>query len=159
MAALEERFSRLLAGWEPDEGRRAAWQDHLHRGGAPPTPTLTGAPLVFRGIRAGGSLVEVREGAGGDLDLIVDGVRAERLSDGRPFAAAPGGRIEIGGAPCREVFHAGDEALGALRAHVAQPQGPPPWAHARELYEDGLIDADFGLTPRGRRALASERVG
>ena len=30
----------------------------------------------------------------------------------------------------------------------------PPWEHASELLEDGLIDVHFALTPRGHRALA-----
>jgi hypothetical protein len=155
--ALGERFARLVGGWEPDEERRDAWHRHLQSGTSPPPPTLIAGPLVFRGVRAGGSRIEVRDRGDGELDLIVDGVRAERLRDARAFSAPPGGRIAVGGVACREVFDAGDEALAALRAHVARPEGPPPWAHARELYEDGLIDVDFGLTARGRRALAANR--
>lgn len=158
VSALEERFARLVSGWEPDEDRRVAWRDHLHAGGPAPAPTLATAPLVFRGVRSGGSRVEVRERSGDDLDLIVDGVRAERLADKRMFALPPGGQVSLGGVTCREVFEAGAGAFAALRMYVEEPKGPPPWEHARELFEDGLIDVDFGLTPRGRRALAAARV-
>jgi hypothetical protein len=158
IAALGERFERLVAEWEPDEERRDAWHRHLQSGAPPPPPTLTAGPLVFRGIRAGGSRIEVRDRGDGELDLIVDGVRAERLHDARAFFPPPGGRVAVGGVACREVFDAGDEALAALRAHVARSEGSPPWAYARELYEDGLIDVYFGLTARGRRALAARRA-
>ena len=154
LSELEERFERLLATWEQDEDRRAAWREHL-QAGAPPPPSTAVAPLVFRGVRTGGSRIEIRRRADHDYDLLVDGVRAERLADVRGVeATAPGSPIVVGGVECREVFDARDEALEALRSFVETPEGPPPWEYARELLEDGLIDVEFGLTPRGRRALA-----
>lgn len=151
---LEERFERLLTTWEQDEERRAAWRDHLQTG-APPPPWTPVAPVVFRGVRAGGSRVEIRRRADHEYDLLVDGVRAERLLDVRGVeATAPGSPVVIGGVECREVFDARGEALDALRSFVEAPEGPPPWQYAWELLEDGLIDVEFALTPRGRRALA-----
>jgi hypothetical protein len=38
-----------------------------------------------------------------------------------------------------------------LRGYCATANGAPPWRWARQLYADGLIDANFGLTARGRR--------
>src|SRR5688572_22535003 len=58
--------------------------------------------------------------------------------------------LEIGGHPFQERFAVPREAVLALAALATTPGGEPPWAWARALYEDGLIDLDFGLTPRGR---------
>ena len=44
-----------------------------------------------------------------------------------------------------ERLRPGFELLGKLRTTE------PPWTWARTLYDDGLIDANFGLTARGRR--------
>ena len=58
----------------------------------------------------------------------------------------------------REQFDGGPGALRALRRFRAS-DGDPPWEHASALLSDGLIDVDFGLTARGRRALAQRRGG
>jgi len=51
------------------------------------------------------------------------------------------------------VFDAAPSALRALRDFRASG-GDPPWQHTSALLSDGLIDPDFALTARGRRALA-----
>src|SRR5690606_24058908 len=54
---------------------------------------------------------------------------------------------------CRESFDAPDDAIFALETFLAEPGAAPPWKWVKELYEDGLVDADFALTPRGARRL------
>src|SRR5690606_14180002 len=59
------------------------------------------------------------------------------------------------GEDCEEVFEAGEDAILALDAFTSGPDGlEPPWPWGTELFEDGLIDPDFGLTARGRRRLS-----
>jgi len=62
------------------------------------------------------------------------------------------------GAQFREVFDAVPAALRALRDFRASG-GDPPWGHAAALLAEGLIDVDFGLSARGRRAPVEARGG
>ena len=151
LAALESRIERRLALWVADEEERRRWREHLHHGVPPPSPPTEPPPLVFHGVATDG-IVEVR----------AHGLREHRLSvDGAPRGPIPpvpdvlppeGPRLA--GMTCRETFTASPRSLAALREHVATGAGEPPWEHAPELLRDGLVDPDFGLTPRGRRALA-----
>jgi len=54
------------------------------------------------------------------------------------------------------VFEGGSADLRALRDFPAAG-GDPPREQAAALLADGLIDVDFALTARGRRALAAVR--
>jgi len=48
------------------------------------------------------------------------------------------------------------EELSALvHPYRDEPAGSPRWDYASELLTDGLIDVRFGLTPRGKRAIAA----
>jgi hypothetical protein len=154
---LEEDFERLLAEWVSDESARGAWRRHLHHGApAPAQPGEARPALVFRGRSAAGSFVEVHERLDGDYDVSVDGSSVERIGRAPDFAAAtPRLVFRLGDLEFGEVLDASAPARAALRAHVAAPAGEPPWQYATELIADGLIDRDFGLTPRGRRALTA----
>ena len=154
---LEERFERLLEEWVGAEQVRRGWREHLHEGA--PAPAEPGAPqpfLVFKGRSKSGSLAEIRERPDGDYDVSVDGVVSERIAGEPDFASGTARLVfHLDDLEFREVFGASALALAALRAFVAEPVGEPPWQYARELMDDGLIDGDFALTPRGRRALAA----
>jgi len=149
-----ERFEHLLAEYVADEGVRRAWRDFLHhRGGEPSGPPAI-SPVLFKGRSEAGSILETRRDPSGELAVVVDGQLVER----RPARAIPVTEghpaiFQLDGAEFREVFDARPSALRALRDFRASG-GDPPWEHASALLADGLIDVDFGLTDRGRRALA-----
>ena len=157
LTGLEDEFERLLAEWVPGEIGREAWRLHLHHGApAPAEPGQAGPALVFRGRSPAGSLVEVHELPGGDYDVSVDGASVERIGRAPDLAVeTPHLVFRLGELEFHEIFGVPAPALAALRAHVTAPAGEPPWQYATELAAHGLIDRDFGLTPRGRRALAS----
>ena len=84
-------------------------------------------------------------------------VSVERLdSADELLATQPGLRFRVGGVSFDERFAASRSALAALRL-MTESGGAPPYRHARELLLDGLVDRNFGLTPRGRRALQLDR--
>jgi len=152
-----ERLDHLLAEYIPEESLRRAWRDFLHhRGGEPSGPPAI-TPVVFKGRSDAGSILAARRDGPGELAVEVDGQLVERLdirvipiAEGRPTV------FRLDGAEYREVFDAGSAAVRALRDFSAAG-GDPPWEHAAALLADGLIDVDFALTTRGRRALAAER--
>ena len=155
---LERRFAQLLDEWAPDEELRAAWQAHLHRGDPEPAEPAAEKPLVFRGRAQTNSVVEVRERADGDYDVAVDGHLVERVEGAGDFLSKEvAGTFRLDGLVFREVFSVSQQALEALGEFVSGREPRPPWRFAVELVADGLINRDFGLTPRGHRALAGAR--
>jgi hypothetical protein len=156
MLEVRERFDRLLVEWVPDDGDRRAWDEHLHyRRGAPAGPPAI-RPLVFRGVSDDGSVVEVRGTQGEELAVEVDGALVVRVAAEKDFASTmPGLTFGLDGVGFHESFEASEAAVDALAEFVeGGSAGPPPWDVAEELLADGLVDARFALTPRGRRALA-----
>ena len=153
---LEHDFERLLAEWVPDDETRAAWRAHLCEGGPVPPEPASKAALVFRGRSGAGSVAEVREAPDGSYTVEVDGSRVERIEAELDFSGtlAPH-TFALDSIRFRETFSVSRPALAALRAFTAGLEPRPPWPHAAELAADGLIDRHFGLTPRGRRALAT----
>lgn len=150
---IGERFEQLLAQWVQDEELRGRWTQYLRAGGDPPEGPEMAAPPEFKGITDAGSHVEVRAGDDGGYDVVVDG-RVES-HEFVPWYLEPDmiEPIRIGDHTCREVFDAPAEAVRALSTFLDTPGSAPPWAWGRALLEDGLIDDNFGLTPRGRRRL------
>jgi protein required for attachment to host cells len=147
------RFERLLAHWIDDEAVREAWREHLRRGHpAPETPRLQ-TPPVFRGTDEAGSRVLVLPRADGAYDVVVDGT--VEVHEAVPWQLDPDliEPFRIGEHLCRERTEAPAEALAALARFLATPFAEPPWRWLRTLYDDGLVDPDFGLTPRGYRLL------
>ena len=152
------RFEHLLAEYVPDESARGAWRDFLHhRGGEPPGPPAI-RPVLFKGRSNAGSVLEAR-GSLGELVVEVDGQLVERL-EGPTIRTGkgPAAVFRLDGTEFREEFDAGPGALRALRRFRASG-GDPPWEHASALLSDGLVDVDFALTARGRRALAQRPGG
>jgi len=154
---LEHDFERLLAEWVPGDETRAEWRAHLYESGSEPREPEPKAPLVFRGRSGAGSVAEVRETPEGAHTVEVDGCPIERIDAELDFSGtlAPH-TFALDSLLFRETFAASQPAFAALRAFVAEREPRPPWRHAAELAADGLIDRHFGLTPRGRRALAAK---
>lgn len=151
MQRLRERFERLVAHWIQDETLRGAWTKHFHEGGpAPDEPRIAAAP-AFKGITETGSKVEVRPTEDGGYDVLVDG-RIE-CHEKVPWHLDPDAiePIQIGEHTCQEICDAPSDALAALVTYLATSEAEPPWRWSRALIEDGLIDDNFGLTPRGYR--------
>jgi hypothetical protein len=157
MATVEQRFEALLSRWVRDDDGRRAWREHLHHRRPAPTPLRLADPPLFRGRSETGSRVEVRPGSDGMLDVVIDGVVSQRVSRLPDLRMGQDGRLRVGGQVFSEAFDAPETAREAFQRHVDAPVGPPPWSWLRELYEDGLVDPDFGLTPRGRRLIAYRR--
>ena len=157
MTELATRFERLLAEAVADEQERRRWREHLHHGAAEPLAPQGAPSLLFRGRSESGSTLEILGRSDGTLDVLVDGARVERLASADELLAAqPGLSFRSGGISFNERFAASRSALAALRAMV-ESGGAPPYRHARELLLDGLVDRNFSLTPRGRRALRLDR--
>ena len=157
LEALGERFERNLREWVPDEQTRALWRAHLREGApAPKRSPARGQGVVFRGRSSQGTDVEVCERADGDYEVRVGGTSVERIFAGDDFASETAGlTLHVAGQAFSEVFATPSSAIAALRAFVERPSGEPPWAHAGPLLADGLIDHEFSLTARGRRALGT----
>jgi hypothetical protein len=154
-AELTERFERRLEEWLPDPELQQEWRAFMFDGAAEPELPPPVRPLVFRGrSELSGSLVEVR-GEPDDLTVEVDGSLVERVVGERDFAARrPPLRFRVVDADFLEIFAASAPALQALADYRDELESPP-WEFAPELFEDGLIQVRFDLTPRGHRALAS----
>lgn len=146
MEELEQSFATLVSRWVPDPDMRARWHDHLHHGAELPEDTDLAVPPLFRGRSELDSTLLVRV----DNDqqkLLLDGAEVARWPMRRTLAAP----LRYDGSQFHEVFEASPPALEALTDYLDRRGGAPPWAWARELYDDGLIDPNFGLTARGRR--------
>jgi hypothetical protein len=147
---LQRRFERTLEQLVPEDEARATWRAVLYHQAEPPEPAASSPPPIFRGRSDIGAEVEVREGNAGGYDVLVDGSLVLRLPD-----PVDQGHLRVDNLDFREVFDATPEALDALLVYTRDPDGDPPWPFAAELLADGLVDRTFGLTPRGRRALAT----
>ena len=147
MEELEEKFETLLSRWVPQATEQMRWREHLYRGAEEPHESVpVEEPLLFRGRSALESTLVIRA-TEDEQEWIVDG----NVVDRRPLRRTIDAPVIHGGWEFHEQFDAPAEALEALIAYVERRADAPPWAWARELYEDGLIDCNFGLTARGRR--------
>jgi hypothetical protein len=158
MTELEREFEALLARWVTDDELRRQWREHFHGHRAEPAAPALREPPVYKGRAESGSVIAVFGGDDGGYEAFVDGALALRLAT--PVLAPDfAERLGLRGQALTELFDADAEAEATLDRHVADPSGPPPWEWARELYEDGLIDPDFGLTTRGHRLIELRRAG
>jgi hypothetical protein len=154
LAQVRERFGRLVEEWVP-EGLRSRWGEYL--AGHTEEPAEPGGidPLVFRGVNDAGSVAEVRRRGPDEFLVVVDGALLERVEADADFrSTVPGTTFRVDGFEFRETITASPEAVRALADYLDDDGAHPPWDYASELLGDGLVDAHFGLTPRGRRALA-----
>jgi hypothetical protein len=154
---LRRSFERLLAAAPVSEGDRRRWRMQLRAGVAAVPPPADVRPLLFRGRSDSGSELRLAAGADGTVVTWIDGAevavldRADELTGTMPrFVFA------LDGTAFRETYGASRSSLADLRA-AAETGRPPRREHVRALLQDGLIDRTFGLTPRGRRALALDR--
>jgi hypothetical protein len=155
---VRQRFDRLLEEWVPEEELRRVWWEHLHYRAPVPSGPPAIRPLVFYGVTDAGSVLEVRGKKDEELEVRVDGALTERVvADKDLSSVTPPLSFRVDGIEAHETFTASPEALDAL-ADFLDDGKPPPWDHASELLSDGLIDAHFAVTPRGRRALASRQI-
>jgi protein required for attachment to host cells len=148
---IKDHFEHLLAGWVAEPALRERWRDFLRgAAGAPDGPHLRPPPL-FKGRTEAGTVVEILPEANG-YTVFVDGQRVD--CDDVPWQLEPDmrGRVQIREHVCEEAFDAPEEAVRALDEFLTG-RAKPPWPWARELIEDGLIDSQLSLTPRGRRCL------
>jgi hypothetical protein len=154
---VRQRFDRVLEEWVPEEELRRAWREHLHNRAPEPDGPPEIRPLVFAGRSdVTGSVVEIRGKKGEELEVTVDGAPIERIDADENFAVTvPPARYRMNDNEFLEFFTASPEALQALAEFPGIEHQSPPWEYAAELLADGLIDTNFALTPRGRRALAT----
>jgi hypothetical protein len=154
---VRQRLDRELEEWVPEEELRRAWREHLHNRAPEPDGPPEIRPLVFAGQSdVTGSVVEIRGKKGEELEVTVDGAPIERIDADENFAVTvPPARYRMNDNEFLEFFTASPEALQALAEFPGIEHQSPPWEYAAELLADGLIDTNFALTPRGRRALAT----
>jgi hypothetical protein len=151
---VRERFDRLLEEWVPDEELREQWREHIHGRRPEPEDPAGIEPLVFQGLTDAGSVLQVR-GQADEYQVWVDGSLQERIAARKDLSVdTPVLHFRWDGKEIAETFNASPDALGALAAYRDDPGASPPWEFASELLADGLIDVHFGLTPRGKRAIA-----
>jgi hypothetical protein len=155
MRELEQSFDKAVERWILDPACRDAWREHFyHFGPAPEGPQLP-PPPVFRGRDASGRSVEISPSPDGGYMLVLEGkpvrhvAASVRLGDQRIHT------LRAEGSAFEEVFDAPEEAKEALAAYAAAPGRGTPWQHLSELYSDGVVDQNFGLTTRGRRLIAA----
>jgi len=155
MRELEAHFERTLVEWTADEALRARWREFLHgRAPSPDEPRLASPPL-FKGRTEAGAIVELRAAPDG-YDIFVDGARSDHSNVPWHLDPETRGPVLIGAHACDEIFDAPQAAITALTEFLAG-RADPPWQWARELLEDGLIDPELALTPRGRRCMYGAR--
>jgi hypothetical protein len=159
MRELEQAFDKAVERWLPDPAARDAWREHFyHFGPVPPDPQLA-PPPAFRGRDETGRTMELTPAPDGGYTLVVGGkpvrsvAASVQLGDQRIHA------VRAEGAAFAEVFEAPDAAKDALTAYIDSPDIGTPWEHLSDLYSDGVVDENFGLTARGRRLIAARREG
>lgn len=151
---VRERIDRLLDEWVHDDEVRQSWRSYLeHHAPAPAEPGAIHS-LLFRGVSDALSVATVRRAPDDTLAVEIDGKLDERIVAEKDLAVTvPPLELRLDDRRFAETFDVSAEALDALRDFLEEG-GSPPWDYASELLEDGLIDVNFGTTPRGRRSLA-----
>lgn len=145
LARLEQKFATLLERWVPPY-QQEFWRAYLYRDGAAPEVSLPNR-LVFQGRSPSGSVLEVRERDTGERTVVVDGSLQTTLPVRHPVEAP----FSFGRSSFAEFFEVPPQAVTVLMEYVNGESSRPPWQWARVLYDQGVIDAHFRLTERGRR--------
>lgn len=159
LAALEAQFETLLLRWVGDGETRARWRDYFHHFGSRPPAIELAEPPLFKGAAGAGHEAALRSGTDGACEVVVDGKVTKRVPSTVSLSERRLRALHIEGIDFEERFDASGEALEALERYVRDPAAGVPWDCARELYEDGLIDPNFGLTARGKRLIDRRRNG
>ena len=140
LAGLASRFERLLEEAVMDGSERERWRAHLYHTASEPAEPTAPPPLRFHGRSEAGSVLEIRDRADGELDVLVDGARVERLDTADELLTTrPGLTFQLEGTTYDETFAAPEEALDAL-ADTAGSGGPAPRGFAQAHRLDGLIE-------------------
>ncbi len=159
LGELQADFESMLTRWVLDESEREAWRSHFyHFKPAPPGPDLEQPPL-FKGRNAGGGQAEIRSAPGPAYEIIVDGKAVRRTSESPGLTGRRIRRLHVEETEFEEVYDAPEEAQAPLADFYDGPRDGAPWEYSHSLFSDGLIDANFGLTERGRRWLDTRRHG
>jgi hypothetical protein len=153
MEELEEKFETLLLRWVPSATEQPRWREHFYRGAEAPADLLPDNPApLFRGRSELGITLEIRA-TENEQELLLEGAVVDRLPLRSPITSP----VLYGDSEFHELFEAAPDALEALLDYIERRADEPPWARARELYEEGMIDENFGLTARGRRYREARR--
>lgn len=156
MRELEQAFDTAVERWLP-EAARDAWREHFyHFGPVPPGPQLA-PPPVFRGRDENGRAMALAPAPDGGYMLVVEGKPVRRVAASVQLGDQRIHAVKAEGIAFAEVFEAPDAAQDALAAYVAAPDIGTPWEHLSDLYSDGVVDENFGLTARGRRLIAARQ--
>lgn len=154
---FRERFASVLTRWVDDPELQSAWRAYLqNEGPAPSGPDLPPPPL-FKGMSASGARLEILPAADEKVQLVVDGKPSVRAAGAATLGDRPVECLQVDGQDYHEVFESPSAAVEALVAYVRDPERGAPWTEARELYADGLVDAELSLTPRGQRLVNGRR--
>ncbi len=155
---LRQRFERLLAEAPVSEAEQRRWRNQL-RGKEAALPSHADVrPLLFSGRSDSGSELRLTAAPDGTVDALIDGAAAAVLDGAEELTrTTPGFVFALDGMRFRETFGASPSCLADLRG-AAETGRRPRRKHVRELIEDGLVDRTLGLTERGRRGLALDRV-
>ena len=150
---LQTRFDELLDHWVADEAQRSAWRDFLHGRGEQPRHPDSEHPPLFVGSSGDGRLLRLEQADAATYAAYIDGSLVQRMPANPAWVnSLHDGKFDLVEEEWREVFTSSEAARQALTDYVEAGGGRPPWQHALELFEDGVIDPEFALTPRGRRA-------
>jgi hypothetical protein len=155
---IERSFLNILQHWVGDDAPlRTAWDDHFYHFAPRPEGPQVPSPPLFKGVDAMGRRLEVHRRAHRGYTLIIDGKSVRRL--GEPLTIGERRLISLSsdGSEFFELFDSSEAAQEALMSHVDTPVEAPPWHFLRELYGDGIVDPNFGLTARGRRLIEAKR--
>jgi hypothetical protein len=115
---------------------------------------------MFRGRDQQGRVAELAATRDG-CELVIDGKPARRWHRFVPLGEQRLSALEVDGSQFEELFELPEPARQALDRYAADPatEGGAPWEYLEELFSDGAIDADFGLTARGKRLIDQLRHG
>ena len=153
---LSAYFQRLLEHWVREPARREDWLRYLQHGEPAPEQPEIAPPPLFRGTTESGADIAIQAAADGGYDIYVDG--ALSVHEMVPWHLDPDAiePVQVGEHTCRERFEAPEEAVIALADFLSTDGTQPPWRSLPALFEDGLVDAELAVTPRGRRRLARD---
>ncbi len=155
---LQADFESMLKRWV-NESEREAWRAHFHHFAPVPAGPQLEQPPLFKGRSSSGGLLEIRQAPGPAYEIILDGTPVRRISESPGLTERRIDRMRFEETEFEEVFDAPEEGQAPLADFYDGPRDGAPWEYSHALFRDGLIDANFGLTERGRRWLDTRRHG
>lgn len=157
--SLQSDFERLVTRWVKDPALQQAWRNHFYHFAPAPTGPELEEPPLFKGRGPTGQTAELRHTEGA-FELFVDGQPVRRFPETLHLSDHALRALHVDGMDFSESFESPETAQAQLTDFYNNPEASNlPWAYATELYSDGLIDPDFGLTQRGKRLIDARRGG